>query len=644
MAARRLSGVLGILLGAALLVVGVWWLLDAGDAGVEQDLSASESWAASAEPDGPELAAKGRTAERPAKGVAATGGGGLARAAQPGARAESQRVMAPAPKPRAGHVVGVVTDAQGKPIAGAVVTLTEQVPKSQPANRAIPATLRTDAQGQFAHEAAGKGFYTVRVAAKGYIARNANGLSGAAAVRVELPVAMTLSGVLLEKGTETPIANLALFARAVKAGRVGGTSVSASTDEDGRFTFQVPSGEPHFIQYPSGGYAHWGVSGEWIHARFGPFAEEELELTVELERGLVIAGIVRDASGEPLTERFRIEVLGHTARGDPDYDRRRFTNTDAQGAFKATGLPAGRYLVSVKSAFGATGSELTTQAVDGVAAGTEDLVIELRRGEPMVGEIVDDAGQPVTVRGYIHIYPQGSSASSPDSIHATLDGKGGFTSAPLDVSTAYDLLVNGFEGFTQTRVEGVRPGASAVRVTLERAGLIKGKVVRADGGQVPVGLSVLATAVGVAPGTKGAYGFAYTKPDGAFTLNGLGAFTFRLAAGGAESGFIAAGTVTGVSAGATDVELKVKRGVALNGTLLDAHGDPVKTHLLSAVSLDGSGSPSAWTSIPGNDGVFHFAGVQPGKLRILAYVGGTQVTVGEVTAPAKDVKLQLPKP
>ena len=261
----------------------------------------------------------------------------------------------------------------------------------------------------------------------------------------------------------------------------------------------------------------------------------------------------------------------------------------------------------------------------------------------MLGRITDDAGELVTVKGYVHIYPQGSTAGSPDSIPAVLDLKGGFKSAPLDPGSAYDLLVNGFEGHSHARLEGVRPGASLVRVTLERAGLIKGKVVREDGGQIPVGMGVRATAGDAPRGAKGSYGYTYTQPNGRFTLNGLGDYAFRIAAGGAGSGFISADLADGIRPGATGVVIKVKRGVSLSGKLLDANGDPVKTHLVTAVPVGVLGALSAWTAIKGDDGVFHFAGVPEGKVRILAYIGSKQVTVGEVTAPAKDLVLKLPE-
>ena len=51
----------------------------------------------------------------------------------------------------------------------------------------------------------------------------------------------------------------------------------------------------------------------------------------------------------------------------------------------------------------------------------------------------------------------------------------------------------------------------------------------------------------------------------------------------------------------------------------------------------------AWTSIKGADGLFHFAGVSPGKVRLLAYIGGKQVVVGIATAPAKDLVLKVPE-
>ena len=635
MAVRSSLGLVAALLAAVVVACGAWWLLDSADDLGGGQLAGDDPLDAASPTRVPQLSASGRPAERSAH-PASSGNDGAA-----------AREVPEAPAQAPGRIVGVVTDADGRPIRGARVMFIE--PTTQAARRGkwtAPSSTMTDENGQFVYDTSKDGFYQVRVVADGYVGTGVNGMGGAAPLRVELSRAMTLQGVLTEEGTGAPIANLGIWAAPVKSGEMG-RRVAGQTDEGGRFSFEVPEGESHFIQFPSAMYALGGVSGEWIHTRWGPFDRRREDLALELERGRVIAGIVRDASGAPLVEVFRVEVLGRTSRGDLDYDRRRFAQTDSSGAFKTTGLPDGRYLVTVKPLGVVVGnaapSALTERSIDGVAAGTEDLVIELSRGEPMVGRIVDDAGEPVTTKGYVHIYPQGSTAGSPDSIHGALDGKGGFKSTPLDTGTTYDLLVSGFEGYRWTKLKGVRSGVAVVQVILESAGIIKGRVVRADGGPLPVGLGVLATAVGASTGEKGGFGFTYTKPDGSFTLNGLGEFSFRVAAGGAGSGFVSAGLAEDIRPGATEVVIRVKRGVALSGKLLDTHGDPVKSHLLTAISLDAPQTPSASTSIKGDDGVFHFAGVSEGKLRILAYLGGTQVVVGVLTAPAMDVVLRLPE-
>ena len=109
------------------------------------------------------------------------------------------------------------------------------------------------------------------------------------------------------------------------------------------------------------------------------------------------------------------------------------------------------------------------------------------------------------------------------------------------------------------------------------------------------------------------------------------------------SGWITDGVLRDVKPGGEAVVLKVKKGVPASGRLLDAHGDPVRTHLLSAMHIEGDPGPGARTAIHGNEGRFDFAGLAPGKHRILAYVDGKQVVVGELDAPAKDVELRLPE-
>ena len=178
---------------------------------------------------------------------------------------------------------------------------------------------------------------------------------------------------------------------------------------------------------------------------------------------------------------------------------------------------------------------------------------------------------------------------------------------------------------------------------LESAATISGQVLLPSGGPAPAGTAVLARATGAGPGAKGAYAYGYVQSAGRFTLNGLGPHTFTIVAGGAQSGMIAVDSVSGVRAGATDVVCKVKPGVRVTGRLLDADGDPVGTHLLTAHHTGGAPGPSARTTVESEDGRFTFAGVAPGPCRVTAYLGDRYVTVGTFTAPAQDVVLRVPR-
>ena len=108
-----------------------------------------------------------------------------------------------------------------------------------------------------------------------------------------------------------------------------------------------------------------------------------------------------------------------------------------------------------------------------------------------------------------------------------------------------------------------------------------------------------------------------------------------------------------VSTGATHGQAHVFRNVA--DLLLDLHGVGARIGAQrghrARVGLEHAHDEAQRRGLAGAVGTdqgearagFHFAGVDEGKLRILAYVGGKQVAVGEVTAPAKDVVLKLPE-
>jgi len=154
---------------------------------------------------------------------------------------------------------------------------------------------------------------------------------------------------------------------------------------------------------------------------------------------------------------------------------------------------------------------------------------------------------------------------------------------------------------------------------------------------------VLAIAENVSlDGTPGSVAFAYTDATGAFTIEGLGEFTFQVAAGGGTSRFRPKAVLGGVAFGTTDAEPAVVGGSVVSGRLLDAAGAPVKSPYLCA-TRPGLLQFESYTRVESEDGSFEIASLPPGKVRMAVVIGEKRHDLGEIEVPATDVELRLPE-
>jgi hypothetical protein len=154
------------------------------------------------------------------------------------------------------------------------------------------------------------------------------------------------------------------------------------TDSDGKFRMTtVPAGvftltvSPGPFVIPNDGY---GPTGRVVAVRAG---EEVKGIDLALKRGGIITGQVADADGLPIVgQRVTLEALvtGGTRRqietGPPN-------DTDDQGIYRLYGLPAGRYLVTIRSTrdLGVTG--YSTVYYPGVTQMSDAGIIEVGDGE-----------------------------------------------------------------------------------------------------------------------------------------------------------------------------------------------------------------------------------------------------------------------
>jgi RNA polymerase sigma-70 factor (ECF subfamily) len=382
-------------------------------------------------------------------------------------------------------------------------------------------------------------------------------------------------------------------------------------------------------------------SSDYGHVTLHRTEAPDGEFKVALRKGLEIEGTILDADGALLTGDANVFAWKLTSRGDRVYESQRWVSA-ANGAFRLRGLEAGAHLLQAKAWSADPATPGLTGEVPSVDAGTKNVVIRLPRGEAVSGRVVDEEGKPVTGQGWVHASPQEQPVTLRKIVYAALPGDGTFRTPPLDPGTAYEVVAGGFEGLGETRLKDVKGGTADVTLVLRRTNRIAGTVVLEDGSPAPAGVPVRVLATGSANPGGARYQYGYTAPGGTFSLAGLANIEFRAVAGGGPSEYTTDGPGVTAKAGTTDVVLKVKKGVALQGKLLDADGNPVQSPHMNGTAKDGSGVTS-WTRIEGSDGSFRLPGLPRCKVALTVTLGGKVVDLGEHEAPAEGLVLRLPK-
>jgi hypothetical protein len=243
--------------------------------------------------------------------------------------------------------------------------------------------------------------------------------------------------------------------------------------------------------------------------------------------------------------------------------------------------------------------------------------------------------------GFVYVYREGELGRGFVG-YAQVAGDGSFATGPIDTALRYDLLATGFDGFRSATLLRVSPTDPGIVVALARGGRIAGRVVRTDGGAVPAGVPVGVCAEGTTADTPASRLFAYTQEGGAFSVDGLGDFEFTVEAGGGLSGFLAPEPRRAIRPGTTDLVLEVVLGAEVTGTLVGSDGEPVSTPSLSGDDGARVGAMRPYCQV-GSDGRFVLRGLRPGRVRLAATIGGTFLPLGEVDAPASDLRVNVPE-
>jgi hypothetical protein len=544
-----------------------------------------------------------------------------------------------------GRIEGRILRSDGAVVPGITISVTRRVsPNAGQAGPREPTVLSVDDQGRFRLDQLSEGSYDLWITAPGFAPQRQLADAGQEPLAITLEEAVSLSGRIVADDPRIVVAGLPLLARpelSPYAGRI----TPADTDAEGYFQFDGLAPGRYLVTFGFRNAAGEETATGLVPLRAGPFeagTAEAFEITVRY--GGVIAGTLIDTQGNAITQRVRVEALGLTDDDQKDYSRRYFATSRPDGTYELSGLVFGRYALSFDPVVTADDTALRGPRkthLDNVVSGTEELMVTMLEGIAVHGTVRNDEGEAIHGKGgYVQVRPVGTPPGGQEAVVLTVDAHGQFRTPPLDPERSYVVHAQGFSGYAHKTIEAVAPSQTPLVITLDGAKRITGRVLD-DKGVAATGTSVSAYAIGVPPGAKGGHGFTYVGADGRFALEGLGDHEFRLYPGGASSGFIPAGEVTTAKAGASDVVLRVKPGVAFNGRLVDQDGVPIRSSYVNVTD----GKTVWFTQGVDDEGNFRFAGLPTGRLMISARIGGTFTDLGEIDVPSEDVvTVKVPAP
>jgi protocatechuate 3,4-dioxygenase beta subunit len=470
--------------------------------------------------------------------------------------------------------------------------------------------------------------------------------------KVDLPLTLgsTLSGRVVDEDGTPVAAARGTLSRGGEAGfgailreLRGGERSSFRSAPDGSFkATRLPPGENQRLTVTHGDFERKTVSGLSL-----PAGGTRSNVTVVLQRGLSLIGLVRDENGQPIpgaearlnqTRTFRGgrggNVMQLVLAGGPDSRER--TESGPDGRFEIKGLSAGEYSLTVQK------PGYTEQTLDPVKVGEGAVPVEvtLSAGASISGIVMQPNGNGVEgqlvrarARGRFNEGPMGTGTREPTG------PDGFFTIEGLKAGETYDLEVMGGSGLGPRR-EGVTAPAEGVELVVAGRGRITGRVVETPGGQ-PVtdfevsyapdrsggGVGFVVRMGGPGGRRRGGFGEkeAVHSEEGFFVLEDVpvGRWDVNVEAKGFQPARVS-GVV--VEAGITkDVEVKAARGNALRGVVLDARsGRPVPNAGITA-DPSGAGGPRGpmmlfdeGGSSSDADGRFEVDGLSPGMYRVTA--------------------------
>ncbi|MHC4942228.1 MAG: sigma-70 family RNA polymerase sigma factor [Planctomycetota bacterium] len=278
-----------------------------------------------------------------------------------------------------------------------------------------------------------------------------------------------------------------------------GTRSAVKTDSEGRFHQTCPNKNWGFLHHVWAYMEGFGVG--WAHCPAPGTNEKVPEVTIILETGRDIAGMILTAGGEPAEG---LHVIADLKKNGIYYTLRE--HTDSEGSFRFSPTPEGQYrlLAHLPGMRSKEHNEFMTLA-DEIPAGSEDLRFHLPATGGVILELFDPGGNPVEMQPSVVTFQPSKDHSENDDRKegiwirwdwygsAQILGAGRF-GYPFVKEGIYDIRVFHSNRYLEHVFKGISITAEdspvLLQTTLKNMHLIEGKLFHEDGSPVP-GVKVL---------------------------------------------------------------------------------------------------------------------------------------------------------
>jgi hypothetical protein len=495
-------------------------------------------------------------------------------------------------------------------------------------------SVTTDKDGVFEMKGIEAGSYELTATMRGFADSEVVKLTCEAGQTVDgiditLPPGVTVTGSVVEKSSGAPVAGAVVWAGRSDGGVFSGMSMSdvsggdpqappnsinTRTDTSGRFVLDgLPPGKVN-LEVRVAGHAPASLPG---------VAAPSSDAVVQVTGGGAVTGRVTGADGAPVVGSQVMVMRGMTGQGA------RQANTDSNGEYLIDHLPAASYQVMLIDPSNPMMPTMASVAVKDGETARHDFT--KKTGGRQVGGAALKDGKPLANAPVMLMGGSGGLKM------ATTDDKGHFSFDGLDAGEYTVMVSSSFiNGGSTSKKVTVGSDGKVEDVNLQLSSAkVEGDVVDAETDKGIAGAQVALmdpAANGAASGADligGYHGQGITDERGHFAINDVQEGTFSLKATAAEYSAV---TVNGVASGATDVKVRLRRGVEFPVTVVGPDNQAVANATVQTIDAAGNASmvfDQAMSSITRTDGV--------ARLRLAAGRYTLKVTAADLLPSTIDV-------